>query len=372
MDTQPADHLALNALLVTSPPKVSLADAQRIAETCFPGFQHCTPLTGERDVNFRLTHQDGRSLTLKFINQAEGAEETAMQIAVLKHLDTMRVIHAPRHQTFDASSWKNALFLSAEGGQADLCDVVHYQTLEHAESVRVRAYTYLEGCPGTQLQNTPATWYALGQTIAILDTHLSSFDHPAAHRPLLWDTCQVLGIRPMLSAVKDPDEQHVVAEFLQLFEHITLPVLPTLPHQIIHNDLSPSNVLTDAQGVTPTGILDFGDMVYSPRIGELAVAASYQMGLSTYPEDVLSTLLQGFEAYSPLSHTEREHVIDLVLARLVQRIVITSWRASRFPANRTYILRSHDAAKALFMPLYTQWRSSKAKQLPSLTSCMPR
>lgn len=370
MDTQQADHLELNALLVTSPPKVSLADAQRIAEACFPGFQQCSPLTGERDVNFRLTHHNGHSLTLKFINSAEGAPETAMQIAVLKHLDSMQAIHAPRHHAFDASSIKNYPFLQGDD-DVETHDVVRYQPLDQAEPVRARAYTYLEGAPGTQLQNTPATWYALGQTIAILDTHLATFDHPAAHRSLLWDTCQVLGIRPMLSAVKDPDEQHIVAEFLQLFEQITLPVLPTLPHQVIHNDLSPSNVLTDAQGITPTGILDFGDMVYSPRIGELAVAASYQMGLSAHPEDVLSTLLQGFEAYSPLSHTEREHVMDLVLARLVQRIVITSWRASRFPANRTYILRSHDAAKALFMPLYAKWRSDKTKQLSTFTSCVP-
>lgn len=31
---------------------------------------------------------------------------------------------------------------------------------------------------------------------------------------------------------------------------------------------------------------------------------------------------------------------DLILARIVARIVISEWRAERFPQNRTYVLRN--------------------------------
>ena len=48
-------------------------------------------------------------------------------------------------------------------------------------------------------------------------------------------------------------------------------------------------------------------------------------------------------------------MLDLVLARLVQRMAIPSWRALRFPGNGAYILRSRAAATALFNELYDEW-----------------
>lgn len=358
-----------NALLVTSPPKVSLTDARRVAGVCYPGFVKCTPLTGERDVNFRISHPDGRSLTLKFINAAEALDETDMQISVLKHLQHMSGVSAPLHQPADASILNDvgAIQPGNDGSERTL-DWVLYQP-ENGASVRVRAYSYLHGSPGAHLAATPLAWSELGNTIAVLGKHLAGFDHPAAHRQLLWDTCQVLGVRPMLTALEDAAEREMIEDFLEIFASRVAPALSAMPHQVIHNDLSPSNLLVDDGGAKPTGILDFGDMVYAPRIAEIAVAASYQMGGSKLPLDVLDALINGYERSCPLTHAERAHVVDLVLARLVQRMVITAWRARRFPANRTYILRSHDAAKALFEQLYDGWRLGVATRgsAPGLT-----
>ncbi len=351
-----------NALLVTSPPQVSLKDVRRVASVCYPGFIEYTPLTGERDVNFRISHPDGRSLTLKFINAAEAFDETDMQISVLKHLQYMSGVSAPRHQPADASILNDVETIQpGNDGCKSTLDWVLYKP-ENESPVRVRAYSYLHGAPGVHLAATPLSWNALGNTIAVLGRHLAGFDHPAAHRQLLWDTCQVLGVRSMLTALEDAAERQMIEDFLEIFASRVAPALSAMPHQVIHNDLSPSNLLVDDSGTKPTAILDFGDMVYAPRIAEIAVAASYQMGGSSSPLDVLVALINGYERGCPLTHAERVHVVDLVLARLVQRMVITSWRARRFPANRTYILRSHDAAKALFEQLYNGWRQEVAKR----------
>jgi hydroxylysine kinase len=349
-----ASPLEADALLLTSPPRILVPDAERVARACYSGFDACTPLAGERDVNFRIAKSDGKALTLKFINSAEGLGETEMQISVLRHLEGMEGVAAPRHQEVDASASvraKDGIVLDA-----NTADWLFYEVQDEAAPVRVRAYSYLEGVPGSQLHATPAAWSALGRTVALLDSHLAGFDHVAAHRSLLWDTCQVLGIRPMMNALADTEERQLIEEFLDLFEHDVSPVLSSLPRQVIHNDLSPSNLLVDDKGETPVGILDFGDMVYAPRIAEIAVAASYQMARCANPMSVLDAMLAGYETVSRLRDDERRHVIDLVLARLAQRMVITSWRAVRFPANRSYILRSHDAAKALFVQIYEQWK----------------
>jgi Ser/Thr protein kinase RdoA (MazF antagonist) len=159
----------------------------------------------------------------------------------------------------------------------------------------------------------------------------------------------------MLGAVESPDERARISAYLDAFEQDVAPALAALPSQIIHNDLSPSNFLVDEAGTGLAGVLDFGDMVHAPRIAEIAIAASYQMTPLGDPLGVLSAVVAGYESVLPLTPQEQGHVLDLVLARLVQRIAIPSWRALRFPGNGVYILRSRAAATALFNELYDKW-----------------
>lgn len=352
----------VDALLVTSPPAVSAADALRVAGVCYPEFRDCSPLAGERDVNFRIAAADGRALTLKFINAAERLEETAMQVAVLKHLDEDIAVAAPHHQPAVLAGAVGCAGVAPGMSEAgETLDWILYRAAPGAAPVRVRAYGFLEGRPGMQLQASPEAFDALGKSAAMLGLRLSGFDHPAAHRQLLWDTSQVLGLRPMLGAVSDAEELRMIEDYLACFERQVSPVLDGLPRQVIHNDLSPSNILVDDDGLSPVGILDFGDMVVAPRIAEIAIAASYQMGRCGDPLGALAAMVKGYESIAPLSADERSHVLDLVLARLVQRMVITSWRAARFPSNRDYILRSHAAATALFVKLFKDWKRGVAK-----------
>ncbi|CAM4090564.1 phosphotransferase [Bordetella muralis] len=357
----------IRALFTTSPPPVSSEDAERVARACFPGSVACAPLSGERDANFRVTRADGSILTLKFINCAEQVAETEMQVEVLKHLRDTMPVQAPHHQPIDPAGL--AALSGSQAGQASTgptLDWIQYRPLSGGHRIRVRAYGYLPGAPGTNLQADPRSWRAVGRTAAILDRTLQQFDHPAAHRKFLWDACQVLDLRPLLNAVESLAVRQVIAEFLALFEHRVTPVLDKLPRQVIHNDLSPSNILVEEDGLELAGILDFGDMVYAPRIAEIAIAGSYLMTYSLDPMRALDGVVTGYCEVSPLHAMEHAHLLDLVLARLAQRMVITAWRAARFPGNRDYIMRSHDAATALFNRLYPDWRAAQgSRSFPS-------
>ncbi|EJO33296.1 phosphotransferase [Achromobacter marplatensis] len=351
----------VDALLVNSPPPIRLKDAERVARACYPGYAQCAPLSGERDMNFRISRADGESLTLKFINGAESLDETRMQIAVLKHLEArshgMGSVRAPHHQPADAArlteDYPDIRPGCGDGSASQ--DWLDFHVPDVADPVRVRAYGYLPGRAGTAMSAAPQSWYAVGRAAGQLDGQLADFEHPAAHRLFLWDACQVARVRPMLGAVESADERARIAAYLDVFELDVMPALAALPSQIIHNDLSPSNILVDAAGSELAGILDFGDMVHAPRIAEIAIAASYQMTAAGNPLDVLSAVVAGYESVSALTPQERRHVLDLVLARLVQRMAIPSWRALRFPGNGAYILRSRAAATALFNELYDEW-----------------
>ena len=42
----------------------------------------------------------------------------------------------------------------------------------------------------------------------------------------------------------------------------------------------------------------------------------------------------------PVAAAELDLLPDLILGRLVARIVVSEWRAERFPENRAYVLRN--------------------------------
>ncbi|MGG4605111.1 phosphotransferase [Paenalcaligenes sp. Me131] len=331
-----------NALLTTSPPHVSHDEALCVMRSHFGGAQEIKALSGERDRNFMVRSDAGRCLTLKFINHAESTEEIAMQVAVLKHF-------AEHHFEREVPVHIPSSLTSQDWLDIELSD----------GAVRVRAYSYLDGSPGSQLKAEPEVWRDIGRATAQLTCAMQPFTHVGAHRPFLWDVTQLPLLKPMLSVIEQPALHDAVQRFMQQFEQQIQPFLQTLPQQVIHNDLSPSNMLSCAEGRRVVGVLDFGDMVYAPRIAELAVAASYQMSRGENPLAVLDAVMAGYGEVLELTEQERTAVIDLVMARLVQRIVITSWRAAQFPANSTYILRSRSEAEALFKQLMTFWEPSR-------------
>ena len=330
---------------LTAVPQVTMADAEHMASQGFGLTGVVQALSGERDKNF-LVHpasSNGSAATLKFINSAEQVQETSMQIEVLKHLQGRCPVPVPRHMTPTRPG----------------IDWIDWATLA-GESLRVRCYSFLQGRPGSDLQACTSSWLALGSAIAQLHTALIDFHHPAATREFLWDARRAPLLRPWLEVVDSPEQRHKINDFWTLFADRQQRWASQLPVQVIHNDLSPSNLLADAGGQTIAGVLDFGDMLHAPRVVDLAIAASYQMVLTEAPAQALQAMVQGYESLAPLQAIEHELLSDYVLARLTQRMVITGWRARCYPDNSAYILRSQASAAALFERLIDTWLQQHA------------
>ena len=64
---------------------------------------------------------------------------------------------------------------------------------------------------------------------------------------------------------------------LDRFDSIA-PQFPDWRWQVVHNDLNPHNVLCAPDAPDRiAGVLDFGDMVRTPLVCDLAVAAAYRI-----------------------------------------------------------------------------------------------
>jgi Ser/Thr protein kinase RdoA (MazF antagonist) len=92
------------------------------------------------------------------------------------------------------------------------------------------------------------------------------------------------------------------------------------------------------------GIIDFGDMIRSPLVVDVAVGCAYLCRRDDGSLTDLLEFLRGYSAVTPLTSDEFAVLPYLVKVRNVSTVVISHWRASLYPENRAYILRSADRA----------------------------
>ena len=332
------------SILTVSPPVVTADDASKVAANLYGWQASVEALTGERDKNYLLRTQEVGEVVLKFINPGEEAAETDLQTQVLLWLE----------QKHCAVVVPQALRNSKDGLVSD------YAVDEQV--YKVRAYTYLNGVAVAQAQMSDALQQSFGVRAAQLVIALDGFDHPALSRVLLWDVMHLNQLRDWAVEVLTDDAMGpFVFAFLDRFDASILPALQALPQQVIHGDISKSNtVVSQADGTAIHGVLDFGDLCKAPRVVELAVTASYALDAETGDlQAALARVVSGYESILTLSEAEKALIPDLIIARLVQRIVISEWRASHFPNNRDYILRSNAQARQLLGRLMQVYATNK-------------
>ena len=332
------------SILTVSPPVVTADDASKVAANLYGWQASVEALTGERDKNYLLRTQEVGEVVLKFINPGEEAAETDLQTQVLLWLE----------QKHCAVVVPQALRNSKDGLVSD------YAVDEQV--YKVRAYTYLNGVAVAQAQMSDALQQSFGVRAAQLVIALDGFDHPALSRVLLWDVMHLSQLRDWAVEVLTEDAMGpFVFAFLDRFDASILPALQALPQQVIHGDISKSNtVVSQADGTAIHGVLDFGDLCKAPRVVELAVTASYALDAETGDlQAALARVVSGYESILTLSEAEKALIPDLIIARLVQRIVISEWRASHFPNNRDYILRSNAQARQLLGRLMQVYATNK-------------
>lgn len=329
-------------LFETPPPAVTAAEAALIARQDYGLAGNAKPLSGERDANFLIQADSAVPCVLKFINDAEPDDEADMQACALEHLaDTAGPLAVPRA-------------IAVLDGRR----ILHTATAS-GRPVRVRCYSYLPGESVLKHGVDDAMRRSVGRTAARLAQALSGFRHPAAERLNLWDLCKVGHLSRLLDHIAPSPLADAVTAFLQRFQAGVVPRLPDLRRQVIHNDLSPSNLIVGGGGGAGglLHVVDFGDMIAAPLLSELAVAASYQLS-GDDPMRALWVVVAGFCEITPLEPLEYGLLLDFVMARLVDRLLITRWRAQLFPENRDYILRSSREAQALLLMLFPVWQAS--------------
>ena len=281
-----------------------------------------TQLNAERDLNLYMTGKAGE-FVFKCANSAESFATTLLQTQALLHLEkTNPEVQVPRIQ------------LTAQGASEVIVD-----------GHTVRLLSWMSGRPWHETTNSPLQRHSIATAHANMVLALADFSSEAPPPYLMWDVQHTADLGVHLTYLPS-DLFTPVTNALALFNRHAAPYLADLPRQWCHNDIQPHNVVMQPQDTDQiAGFLDFGDMVFTPVICDLAVALAYNIHEGPHAYESVVQYLVPFHRLRPLSELELMLLPALIMARHCTTLIITAWRAALYPENAPYILRNQPMAK---------------------------
>ena len=303
---------------VSFPPRLSLEQATTLALNVYGLHAVAMQLPSERDQNFKLTTPAGERFVLKIAN---AAEDTAM---------------------LDAENEAMACVAHA----TNLCPTVlssrNGQRIEHIEiggaTHSVRLISWLDGVPmGRVKRHSDALLQDVGRALGQIDHVLAEFDHAAIHRDFHWDLAHAPSvIGEHISLVTDAPMRAAIATLFDDYTRYASPLLSKLPQQAIHNDANDYNVIVGGghdlytRNQSVVGLVDFGDMVYSQRVNDVAIAMAYAALGKAEPLAAAAQVAHGYHAANPLTEDEIAALFHLMCMRLC----MSACHAARQQAQR--------------------------------------
>lgn len=323
-------------------PRFSHEEAISISKEIYGKNVLASPLPSERDQNFLLKEKDsGKKYVLKISNQKEKKEILDLQNSAMERI-------ASWLETFSCPQ----ICLTKDGEK--ITKIIHQNRTSHY----IRMVTYVEGIPlGEAHPHTPDLLQSVGGFIARMDKALNDFSHPAAKRFFHWDLQRgPETVRTFMKYIDNAEERSLIDYFLEKFQSQALGAVSGLKKTVIHNDGNDYNIIVSLPGKNisnkkkVSGIIDFGDMVYSYRVGDIAVTAAYVMLGKENFWDSASHLIKGYREIIKISDKELEAVSHFIYLRLCMSVAVSAFQKKQYPDNE-YLTISEKKAWALLKKL---------------------
>ena len=297
-------------------PTFTVEEASRIAYDQYDLSGIAAELPSERDQNFLLTTHKGEKFILKIANATDQRLLLEAQNGAMTHLAS-RISFCPRVVLNEA---------------AESLLQVQRSTSEHF----VRLVTFIPGLPLAEVEPTPQLLFNFGRRLGEFSRAISDFDHPAFHRDFHWDLVNGRKVIDEYSPLITNKELRAQVEKCRTADL-------NIPFTVIHGDANDYNVLVQNQDVT--GLIDFGDMIYSYRAGELAIALAYIVLGKAEPLESARAVAAGYFSEFELNKDEIASLWSLMLLRLGMSICLAAHQRQQKPDNE-YLDVSQNAIRA--------------------------
>ena len=290
-------------------PEVTAEQAEAIAAEHFGLEATATALGSQQDANFLLRRPSGEAIgVLKIANQAFSRAELEAQ---------------------DAAA---AVIAATEGirtaANIDLPGVPAIAEIGDEPRLYARILTFLAGGTlGGGGYLNPARVAAIGTTAGRTCRALAGFDHPGVDRILQWDLRHGMRTVETLSDHVDGDYRRTAIVSAASAAWRTVAALADdLPIQVIHGDVTDDNLVCGAADSHdldghPDGVIDFGDLMRSWTVAELAATVSAVLRHDGGEPIATLPAIVGFHTIRPLSPAEIDALWPLVILRAAVLVV---------------------------------------------------
>ncbi|KQO11728.1 4-aminobutyrate aminotransferase [Agreia sp. Leaf244] len=283
-------------------PALTLEEAQRIAHEKFGIDGVASELGSQQDANFLLIDEQGQRAVLKIANPAFSRLELEAQDAATRHLaERQPGLRLP----VSRAGASGATIETVDVGGEDLLARV----IEHLGGGTLSGGGYLP----------PAAVASLGEVAARVSSGLADFAHPGTERTLQWDLRHAAAVVERLAPyISNGLRRAAVLDATARASAAVATLAGRLPVQAIHGDVADDNVVctVSASGYrVADGVIDFGDVMTSWRVAELAVAISSVLHHAGASPLTALPAVRAFHAITPLTSDEVDALWPLVVLR---------------------------------------------------------
>jgi Ser/Thr protein kinase RdoA (MazF antagonist) len=301
-------------LLVTIPlesiPSLTAAAALELAKSQYGLVGEISALPSERDQNFLISRPQGDKFVLKVANLHDPPELLDFQNQAMRLVRT-RVADCRVPQ----------LQCTLEG-----LEITRVRNARSGGDHCVRVLDWIDGdVLAKSASRGPALFESIGDGMAKVGAALRGFSHPAMHRVLQWDLRHA-GMARENARLLPADKRIHVETLFSLWERIEW---TDLRHGVIHGDANDYNIIVGDGRMM--GLLDFGDMVYTATVCDLAIALAYVMLDEPEPLLVASRVIRAYQRCQPLTAAEQQALYPLILCRLAMSVCYAAHNRARNP-----------------------------------------
>jgi len=279
------------------------------------------PLEGERDQNFRLHAGDGELYVVKISGNDEDRKVVEFQTGALFHIQT----HDPELPVPRVRKTIAGDCYACIGNESSL----------------FRVLTYLGGTPMSQGQlSSPALAGNAGVFLGRLVRTLREYSHPRENYFMPWNMTNGLLDEDEIWASGGEDMRALESE-LRPGCRQTVAALLQQRMQVVHNDAHQDNLLiANPDSDQVTGLIDFGDLVRTALVCDLAILCLAFAETSSTAEISVANVVAGYHAEYPLLKQEIDLVYEAMLTRETLAVLLFDFKIAHEASASKYVRES--------------------------------
>jgi len=201
----------------------------------------------------------------------------------------------------------------------------------------MRLLKFVSGVILADVPCTSSLVYSVGNLLGRVTHTMKGWTHDAllSHKTI-WSLSSLPDLRKFIPlALDEPDKRDLVEDIIQSFEKEVLSKESEFEQAAIHGDFNEQNIIVEADGSDVKAVIDFGDMLHSCLLYDLAITIMYMMVVSSQ-EDAIENgghVLAGYNKHRALPEQEWKALKVCVAGRFCQSLVMGAYSYKQDPGN---------------------------------------